>query len=226
MVTGERSSVPESFTPPIRPVHTADQEMRTAMHVTRESWSPGITSMIRLDHSHVLALFRRFKPTTSAGKKQALIDSTCLALQIHAQLEEEIFYPALRQALGAEEVLDKSVPEHDEMRRLIAQLQLLRPGSDQDEAFRCLIRTVLHHVADEETVLLPQAEEVLAAQLKDLGQQMTRRRMQLLWPHAGKAAVSTVRSFPVASAVVMLGTLAIAWSLVSSLIGPRNRSSI
>lgn len=170
--------------------------------------SPRITSMIRMDHSHVLALARRYHPDTSPEKKLALVTNACLALEIHAQLEEEIFYPALRQAAGPDPVLDKSVPEHDQMRSLISTLRQMEPeDAEYDTTFMELIRIVLHHVADEETTLLPEAERTLASELRELGQQMTRRRMQLLKPHALEVTKTTVQSFPIASAVTAVTAL-------------------
>jgi hemerythrin superfamily protein len=182
------------------------------MSRAKSTLTPGITTMIRLDHTHVLALFRRFRPWTSATRKEALVANACLALEIHAQLEEEIFYPALRAAAGANEILDKSVPEHDEMRNLIGALRSLEVDApDFDLTFHLLMRTVLHHVADEESLLLPQAENLLADRLGELGMQMTKRRMELLRPNLGEAAMTTARSFPVATAALAVGVLALGW---------------
>jgi len=172
-----------------------------------------------MDHTHVLALLRRYKPDTSPGRKRALVANACLALEIHAQLEEEIFYPALRAAGVRDDVLEKSVPEHDEMRRLIGELRATDGGASRDDTFRSLMRTVLHHVADEETVLLPKAEEILGDELGDLGAQMTKRRLQLLKPHAGEIGLTTVQSFPIGSALVALGTLAIGLAASRTLAG-------
>ncbi|MFC5870699.1 hemerythrin domain-containing protein [Aquincola agrisoli] len=83
--------------------------------------SPGITAMIRLDHSHVLTMSHRYRANASPERKRLIADAVCLALEIHAQLEEEIFYPALEVVLTADEVLGKSRPEHDEVRRLIGR---------------------------------------------------------------------------------------------------------
>jgi hypothetical protein len=190
--------------------------------------TPDITSMIRLDHAHVLALFRRFKPYTSLGKKRALVTSACLALEIHAQLEEEIFYPALLEATGPSAQLDKSVKEHDAMRKLIADVRALRPGDpNYDDAFRALIRDVLHHVADEETILLPLAEEVMGDQLGELGLQMTRRRIELLKPHAQVVAATSVRSFPVLFGAAAAGALLLGWfALQSRRRRPVNREAV
>ena len=59
--------------------------------------SPSVTNMIRMDHTHVLTTFHQYHPDTPLRVKKGLADTVCLALEIHAQLEEEIFYPALLQ---------------------------------------------------------------------------------------------------------------------------------
>jgi hemerythrin superfamily protein len=186
------------------------------------SRATGITTMIRMDHTHVLMLFRRYHPDTSASRKRALMTNACLALEIHAQLEEEIFYPALREVMPGSPLLDKSVPEHDEMRALITKLRNSSPDGDfeYDTNVRELMRTVLHHVADEESQLLPSAEELLSDELARLGAQMTRRRIQLLAPYAGEATRSTARSFPLLTGAVAVGVLTAGWMLTSHLRTP------
>jgi hypothetical protein len=74
-----------------------------------------------------------------------------------------------------------------------------------DSTLAQLIRKVLHHVADEETVLLPLAEQALKDDLGALGWEMTRRRMQLLRPHLPELATSTAQTFPVLTATTLLG---------------------
>jgi len=174
--------------------------------------NPKATTMIRMDHSHVLALFHRFKADSSVGKKRALVANACLALDVHAQLEEELFYPALREVLAGDATLEKSEPEHNEMRRLIAELRELAAadgpidGSAFDDKFLDLMRIVIHHVADEETRLLPAAERLLDDRLNQLGGEMIKRRVELLRPHVGELAASTMRSFPSAAAAGLLLT--------------------
>lgn len=178
--------------------------MTSLLHRT----SPGITKLIRMDHSQVFAIFRKFDAQLRPAMKRALVDRACLALEVHAQLEEEIFYPALRSASSEDTVLAKSVPEHNEMRRVIGKLRGLEPGNPSyDSTFMELMREVMHHVADEETVLLPAAERLLAGRLRDLGTQMSRRRMQLLRPHAGEIVVNTARTVPKGRVLVAAGGL-------------------
>src|SRR5512133_1667406 len=106
-----------------------------AMNNLLSRLSPSITNMIRMDHAHVFSAFHQYEVETSPRVKKGLVDNICVALEIHAQLEEEIFYPALR-AIAETAAVDKSVPEHDQMRRLIKQLRNLSPGqASYDETF-------------------------------------------------------------------------------------------
>jgi hemerythrin superfamily protein len=180
------------------------------MNAAFEKLSPSITTMIRMDHTHVMSAFHRFKPELSANRKEALVRHACLALEVHAQLEEEIFYPAMRGVMVGNEVLDKSEPEHNEMRERIAALRQQSAGDASfDENFFALMRTVIHHVADEESVLLPAAERQLGDQLAQLGVQMTKRRVQLLRPHAGEIATTAAQTFPAGAAAVAVGAVAL-----------------
>jgi hemerythrin superfamily protein len=156
----------------------------------------------------------------SETRKRALVENVGLALEVHAQLEEEIFYPAMRRIAAASEILDKSVPEHEEMRAMVRSLRGMEPfDAAYDETFRKLIRTVLHHVADEETILLPLAEELMPDELGHLGRLMTRRRIELLKPHAAQAAATTFRTFPVGTAAAAAGVLVAGWLLLRGLTG-------
>jgi hypothetical protein len=159
--------------------------------------TPNVTRQIRMDHRHVMAVYRRYRPHLSAAKKRALVDTICVALEVHAQLEEEIFYPALHERMADSAVIARSRPEHDEMRRLIATLRLLQPGhEDFDLSFQALMRNVIHHVADEETVLLPGAEMAIPERLDELGARMAERRAQLVAPRAGEMASNVVHAMP------------------------------
>jgi len=179
-----------------------------------EKFSPPITRMIRMDHSQVMATAHKYTADAPPDKKQAIVTAVCRALEVHAQLEEEIFYPALREVWGDEEALRKAKPEHDEMRRVIAALREMEPTDPPyDARFMELMREVLHHVADEETVLLPAAEKMLADRLAALGAQMTRRRMQLARPHAGEMAAATARAMPAGTMLVAGGLLTGAYLL-------------
>lgn len=171
--------------------------------------SPTATRMIRMDHAHVMAQFHKLEPGTQHTVRAAIVRSICAALEIHAQLEEEIFYPALRSAGLTAPELEKSVPEHEEMRRLIDRVRSADDNSDaQCEALNELMNKVMHHVADEETKLLPMAEQEIASEvLADLGARMTKRRMEIAKPRATEMAVDMAVAAPMKTAVMAAGTL-------------------
>jgi hypothetical protein len=159
--------------------------------------TPDTTRQIRADHRHAMAIHRRYRADLPAARKRALVDTVCLALEVHAQLEEELLYPALREHLPGHPVLERSVPEHQEMRRLIATLRLITPADvDFDPTFHALMRHVIHHVADEETELLPAAERVMPEALDALAPRLAARRAQLIAPRAGEVASNAVHAMP------------------------------
>ncbi|RXZ38987.1 hemerythrin domain-containing protein [Oxalobacteraceae bacterium CAVE-383] len=169
--------------------------------------SPTITDMIRFDHSHALLTFHQYKAATRPTVKKALAETVCTALEIHATLEEEIFYPAVRLLNPEEEVIRKSVPEHDEMRRIIAELRITDPKEVRhDELMHDLMRDVMHHVADEESVLLPEAENMLPAErLSELGADMASRRMALMAPKTGSIVANTAIGFSGSTTAIVMG---------------------
>lgn len=181
--------------------------------------SPSITDMIRFDHSHVLLTWHQYVAGKKPAVKKALAETICDALEIHATLEEEIFYPTLRQLGLGGAALAKSEPEHREMREVIAQLRNADPASNRhDQLVNELMRDVLKHVADEETVLLPDAERMLSAtRLNEMGVQMTKRRAELLAPKAGKIAASTLVGFSSSTTAIVgaaVGALLLGRALV------------
>ena len=171
--------------------------------------SPTITDMIRFDHSHVMVTWHQYTADARPKVKKALADTIGTALEIHATLEEEIFYPALRLIDSDDTVLLKSVPEHNEMRRLIGELRNT-PATDvrHDQLLQQLMGDVIHHVADEESVLLPQAERLLGKErLSELGAEMTRRRIELVGPKAGQLLAQTAVGFSGSTTALVLGVI-------------------
>jgi hemerythrin-like domain-containing protein len=174
------------------------------------AFAPKITRMIRTDHANLLAVFHRYTADAPNATRQALADRICVALEIHLKLEEEVFYPALRELYPEGEVILKSVPEHNDIRRLVARLR--RMSADDigfDGAVLDLMRNFMHHVADEETVLLPAAERVLTDHLGELGGRMSKRRFELARPRAGEIVSGLVRSTPPSTALMLAGAFGV-----------------
>ena len=185
--------------------------------------SPSATRMIRMDHTHVLSQFHKLTPDTGETVRGAIVRSICAALEIHAQLEEELFYPALRAAGVQSSTLEKSVPEHEQMRRLIGRLRGEQPQAAQQDTLNELMNIVMHHVADEETQLLPAAERFLGPErLSELGAQMTERRLALAKPRAAELAGDIALAAPAKTALMAVGALLAGSMLVRALLGRRH----
>jgi hemerythrin-like domain-containing protein len=166
--------------------------------------APKVTRMIRSDHARMLGIFHRYTADAPAAMRQALADRMCTLLEIHLKLEEDVFYPALRELFPENETIQRCGPEHQALRRVIARLRRMRSTDvGFDGAVLEMMRGFLHHVAEEETVLLPAAERVLADHLGELGGRMTRRRLELARPRLGEMLSAAVRSTPKGSLVAI-----------------------
>jgi hemerythrin superfamily protein len=180
------------------------------MNMLARRVAPDATSQIRADHTKVMAIFHRYRLDGRGRDRRALVDAACLSIEIHAQLEEEIFYPAMHAASDRDrEMAEENVPDHDRMRELIARLRSTHEDDpDFDDDFMALMRIVIHHVAEEETMMLPDAERLLGPdRLDELGARMMRRRMQLMTPHASELVGNTVKAAPGATAMMVAGGL-------------------
>lgn len=182
--------------------------MNLNLHSLAGKVSPTITNMIRMDHTHVMATFHQYELDSSPRTRQGLANTICVALEIHAQLEEEIFYPAMKALDGGNPAIQKAVPEHNEMKRLIAKLRGMQPAeAGYDDTLFELMRDVMHHVADEETIILPEAERLMADRLGDLGAQMLKRRLELAAPRGGEIAGNMLKGMPRSSMMLAAGAL-------------------
>ena len=140
--------------------------------------------MLMEDHRRVEEMFEEFESTKDDeddDEKAQRVGAICLELTIHATLEEEIFYPAARAALGEEgdDLLDEAEVEHDSARMLIAQLAEAVPGEDlYDAKVKVLGEYVKHHVAEEEGELFPKLRDT-EFDSQALAEEMTERKEQL-----------------------------------------------
>lgn len=140
----------------------------------------GILAQLRADHARVRAMFHEFAMLDGEEeeRRERLVDDLCDELSLHATLEEELFYPALR-AVVDDGLLDNAELEHDSARELILQLETLFPEDDFfDATVAVLAEEVAHHVAQEETLLFPALARAGVDQVA-LGQRLHARRLQL-----------------------------------------------
>ena len=117
-----------------------------------------------------------------SNTKEKLAQQICTALTVHAQIEEEIFYPAAREALGdeGEDLLDEAKVEHQSLKELIAKIE--GSGSDDalfDASVKVLGEYVKHHVKEEQNELFPKCRKS-DMDLKAIGEQLAKRKEQLM----------------------------------------------
>jgi len=135
-------------------------------------------SMLKKDHDTVKGLFDKFEDSENATEKQNIISEAVQELKIHATIEEEIFYPALRGELE-EDVMNEAEVEHHVARMLIAELDESDDDSEyQNARFKVLAEAVRHHIKEEEGQMFPQVKD-LDMDLDSLGERMMQRKEEL-----------------------------------------------
>jgi hemerythrin superfamily protein len=137
---------------------------------------PSATQMIRQDHKKVEEMFKKFEQTKGGPAKRRLAENAMTELEVHAALEEEIFYPAVKREVDAGSMVQEALEEHQTVKQLIAELKGMAEADDEFESqFSQLVENVQHHVEEEENEMLPKVEES-ELDLNSLGEQMSERR--------------------------------------------------
>jgi hemerythrin superfamily protein len=136
--------------------------------------------LLKDDHKEVKGYFKQYEGLEAEEEKQALADKICLALTVHAQIEEEIFYPALRAAIDDDDLLDEAEVEHASAKQLIAEIQSMQAGDRLfDAKVTVLGEYIAHHVDEEEGELFPESRDS-EVDLKDLGEMLAARKAELM----------------------------------------------
>ena len=138
------------------------------------------TALLRADHKHVSELFDQYEKSRSVKRKKEIVAEICTELSVHAQVEEEIFYPAVKAALGDKELIPEATVEHATLKDLIAQVEGIEPDGEMfDAKIKVMSEYVKHHVKEEQNEIFPKAKATTLDML-DLGNKMAQRKMQLL----------------------------------------------
>jgi hypothetical protein len=138
-------------------------------------------ALLKEDHRTVADLFEKFEKATGDGRKQAIAEEICLDLSVHAQIEEEIFYPACEGKVD-EDLLKESYVEHDGAKVLIAEIMSGGPDDEfYDAKVKVLSEEIEHHVEEEEKRmegLFAQARKA-GLDMDALGEQLAARKEEL-----------------------------------------------
>lgn len=137
-------------------------------------------ALLKADHATVSGLFADYEKTDSTKKKKALVAELCTELNVHTQIEEEIFYPAIKAALKDKLLVPEATVEHGGIKNLIAQIEGVEPdGAGYDAKVKVLSEYVKHHVKEEHTEMFPKVK-ASSLDLVELGAQMAVRKAELL----------------------------------------------
>lgn len=149
-------------------------------------------AVLAADHKAISQLLVEFDELASDGadaeERDALARQICDALTAHAVAEEDVFYPAAREALQDDDLIDEALAEHDSVRALVEQIEALDASDERFDALVIMLaRAVGEHVRQEEGELFPRVEAA-GLELNRLGARIIERRdetLQLLAEDAG-----------------------------------------
>ena len=159
---------------------TARTSSSTRTSERRRPRSQDAIQLLRAEHRKVQDLFDQFEKARGDDRKAELAQEICTELKVHAQIEEEIFYPAAREALKEQDLIDEATVEHASAKDLIAQIEQSQAGDELfDAKVTVLGEYIRHHVKEEQNELFPKLKKT-KLDLKALGQQLAERKETLM----------------------------------------------
>jgi hemerythrin-like domain-containing protein len=156
-----------------------------APQVLKGDGSMNAIALLKADHEHIKRLFRTYETAAegTSQDKQVIAEQIFTELEVHSQIEEELFYPAVRAKTDQEgqDRVAESLEDHQAVEALIEILRTLDPQDEEFAArFEELMDTAEAHIEDEEEELFPEAEERLSDELERLGTRMQERKEVVL----------------------------------------------
>lgn len=157
--------------------------MEKAKQASASSTQMDAIELLTEDHKKVKKLFKEFeslqKKEASKDQKAELVKEICLELTIHAQIEEEIFYPSVRSAIKEQDLMDEAQVEHASAKDLIHQLETMAPEDDlYDAKVTVLAEYIDHHVKEEEKEMFPLVKKT-KLDMDKIGEDMSARKEKL-----------------------------------------------
>ena len=148
--------------------------------IVRDATAKDATALLKADHQRVADLFEEFESAKSGKSKMSIVAQICTELTVHAQIEEEIFYPAVKAALKDQKMVPEATVEHAAVKNLIAEVQGKEPyGEMYDAKVKVMGEFVKHHVKEEEKEMFPKVRKT-DLDLKALGDKMATRKEELM----------------------------------------------
>lgn len=148
----------------------------------KNSSVPDAIALLKEDHARVKQAFKEFEKMDhdDTATMQELVRVVCEELKVHAAIEEEIFYPAVREAIEDEDLMNEAIVEHASAKDLIAQLEGMEAEDPMFAAtFTVLCEYVLHHAKEEESEMFPEVRKA-KLDLDRLGRKMMARKEEMM----------------------------------------------
>ena len=156
---------------------------KTAPRTTSRHQKQDAITLLTEDHNQVKKMFKDYEKLCKkddAEGKETLAGQICQALTVHSQLEEEIFYPVVREAIDEDKMMNEAIIEHTTAKDLIAQIQSMRVSDPMyDAAVTVLGEYINHHVQEEQNEIFPKARKA-KIDLEKLGIEMAERKKVLM----------------------------------------------
>jgi hemerythrin superfamily protein len=145
-----------------------------------QSTAQSAIALLTADHEAVNQMFTEYQNAPSVSKKRALVAELCSALSVHMQIEEEIFYPAVKTSFKDKLLVSEAKVEHAGVRDLITQIEGIEPdGEMYDAKVKVLSEYLQHHVKEEQNEMFPQVQSS-SLDLAELGARLAARKDELL----------------------------------------------
>lgn len=151
---------------------------------TQDDIAVDALELLTADHEEVTQLFDDYEQLATSDAddetRQELAEQICMMLSVHAAIEEEIFYPAVRESIEDEDLVEEAENEHQQVRDLITQIQSADPADeDYDDQVRALAEAVEHHVREEEDEMFAKVRDS-DMDLEEIGIELSDRKAELI----------------------------------------------
>ena len=147
----------------------------------REEYTTDALELLEQDHREVEEMFDEYDELPDGDRRRGeLAQKICRALEVHAQIEEDIFYPRAREATKDDDLIDEAIVEHQSVKHLIGEIRSMKSGDElYDARIRVLEEMVKRHIQEEEEELFP---ELVSAgmDIKETGSQLAQRKQELM----------------------------------------------
>jgi hemerythrin-like domain-containing protein len=184
MAAKKKSSARKSSSRKTASKKSASKKSASKKKSARSGGATDALTLLRTDHQNVQKMFEQFEKTRSGDRKKAIAEQICNELTVHAQIEEEIFYPAARGAIREKDLIAEATVEHQSAKDLIAQIEGGGNGEMWEAKVKVLGEYIKHHVKEEQNELFPQVRKT-KLDTKALGEQLQARKMELMGETGG-----------------------------------------